>query len=88
LDIPGLHVSVLDERVMLCAAKTYSSVSGAIFFSSFSSSAKLFWCFSQFAPVADGMVADGECVGERDAQIRPNGVVSSGGKRRDRWYRS
>ena len=35
---------------------TYSSDSGVIFFSSISSSAKFFWYFSQFCPVALGIV--------------------------------
>lgn len=35
---------------------TYSSVRGVIFFSGSSSSAKFFWYFSQFCPVALGMM--------------------------------
>lgn len=35
---------------------SYSSVRGVIFFSSTSSSAKFFWYFSQFWPVAEGYV--------------------------------
>jgi hypothetical protein len=36
---------------------TYSSVRGVIFFSSISSSAKFFLYFSQFCPVAEGIVS-------------------------------
>jgi hypothetical protein len=42
----------------------YSSVRGVIFFSSTSSSAKVFWYFSQLEPVADGMLT-AEAVGDR-----------------------
>jgi hypothetical protein len=53
---------------------TYSSVSGVIFFSSTSSSAKFFWYFSQLEPVAEGMFAvqaagwvDSTVVGKRES---------------------
>jgi hypothetical protein len=53
LDIPGSELA--DQSHFGCKqGDSYSSVRGVIFFSSISSSAKFFWYFSQFEPVAEG----------------------------------
>lgn len=57
LNVPGdvlSYVYAMGSRVV--QALSYSSVSGVIFFSSTSSSAKFFWYFSQLEPVAEGMM--------------------------------
>ena len=57
--------------------QTYSSVKGVIFFSGSSSSAKFFWNFSQFWPVALGMLkdlnVDAGCRNEKEQLERDTG---------------
>lgn len=53
LDIPSDGLAT-QSHCCRRESDSYSSVRGVIFFSSISSSAKFFWYFSQFEPVAEG----------------------------------